>query len=390
MDKRSPLFLPVFIVIILVWLSFWLVLRRHAFLDDTLIHLHYADMLHRHHFITFDGIHHGFGTSSLLYVSLLAFLRGFFASPLLPKVVSDTAYLILIGVVLALFVKFRENRLSQLLLAELCICLLSPMGIRWLTDGMETSLTILSVVLLAIITGKEQEDRPRSGGRFLLLAVFGAALVFLRIELALLVALSCLSILVVKASKQQGLVRAALEASPLAIGAVLAMVAVRILMGSLLPDTALAKSSHRISIEPLILTLQVLASSLILGVGAALCWAQSLLLAARRIIRSGRQVQTQLFCLALENCAIFIVVGLSCLRGQAIQGVRYVIWPFVFGIVANASRLASDRAEQVPVPRLDMTEKGLVTAFVVLCLIVLPLDWRLASHAMLGRSATFS
>ena len=158
MDKRSPLFLPVFIVIILVWLSFWLVLRRHAFLDDTLIHLHYADMLHRHHFITFDGIHHGFGTSSLLYVSLLAFLRGFFASSLLPKVVSDTAYLILIGVVLALFVKFRENRLSQLLLAELCICLLSPMGIRWLTDGMETSLTILSVVLLAII-------RQRAGGQ---------------------------------------------------------------------------------------------------------------------------------------------------------------------------------------------------------------------------------
>lgn len=389
MDKRRPLFLPVIILVVFIWLAYWLGMSRHALLDDALIHLHYADMLHRYHFITFDGIHHGFGTSSLLYVTLLAFLRGFFTGPLLPKVVSDIAYVALIGVVLAMLFRFTKSTLSQLLLAELGLCLLSPMGIRWLTDGMETSLTNLAVVLLAIATLKEQEDRAPSGGRFLLLIFFGAALVFLRIELALIVALSCLSIFVARLSMRRSLFKAVIEASPLSIGALLAMVSIRLIMGSFLPDTALAKSNHVASTLPLVASLRVLGSSLLLGIGAVLCWAQSVFIAVRRVIRDGRQLRSRLLSLALENCAIFIVIGLSCLRGQAIQGVRYVIWPLIFGIVANAWRTASTAGEEPTAPRMDPTEKGLVTAFLVFWLVVLPVDWHLASHAMRGRSQTF-
>lgn len=388
MDKRSPLFLPVSILLLLAWLSYWLFTTRHALLDDALIHLHYADMLHRHHFITYDGIHHGFGTSSLLYVALLAFLRGFFTSPLVPKAVSDLSYLVLIGLVVSLIFRLNKSVLAQLLLAELTVCLVSPMGIRWLTDGMETSLTCVFVVLLAIVVAKVKEQGMGRGGA-ILLVLFGAALIFLRIELALIVALSCLSILVVKVSQRQSPLRAAIEASPLAIGTVLAMLVIRIMMGDFLPDTALAKSSHHISVQPLTASLQVLGSSLLLGIGSALCWAQSVFLVMRRIIRSGQDVRIRLLTLTLENCAIFIVIGLSCLRGQAIQGVRYVLWPFLFGIVANALRIASDRAEEAATPRMDPTEKGLLAAFLTLCLILLPIDWRLASHAMRGRSLTF-
>lgn len=386
MDKRSPLFLPVSILFLLAWLSYWLFTTRHALLDDALIHLHYADMLHRHHFITYDGIHHGFGTSSLLYVALLATLRGFFTSPLVPKAVSDFSYLVLIGLVVSLLFRLNKSVLAQLLLAELVLCLVSPMGIRWLTDGMETSLTCVFVVLLAVLVAKVKEQGMGRGGA-ILLALFGAAVIFLRIELALIVALSCLSILIVRISQRRSPLSAVIEASPLAIGAVLAMLAIRIVMGSFLPDTALAKSSHHISVQPLTASLQVLGSSLLLGIGSALCWAQSVFLVMRRIIRSGRNVRTRLLTLTLENCAIFVVVGLSCLRGQAIQGVRYVLWPFLFGVVVNALRIDSESAEETA--RIDPTEKGLLAAFLTLCLILLPVDWHLAIHAMRGRSLTF-
>src|SRR5277367_1849423 len=203
MEKRSPYLLSVSLAAILAWLSYWLITTRYAMLDDALIHLHYADLLHRYHFITFDGIRHGFGTSSLLYVSLLAVLRGFSTSPLLGKLVSDLSYLFLVGIVFGLVVKLRQHTSSQLLLAGLLFCLLSPMGIRWLTDGMETSLTNLLIVILAVITKTEQASYTQSKLRYLLLVVFGAILVYQRIELALIVALCCLSILLIKLSNKK-------------------------------------------------------------------------------------------------------------------------------------------------------------------------------------------
>jgi hypothetical protein len=148
MDRRFSLFFPAAFIAVLGWLGYWLTKTRYALLDDALIHLHYADLLHRDHYITFDGIHHSFGTSSLLYVGLLAFLRGFFTGPLLPKAVSDLSYLALVFTVFWLIFRMRQKPVSQLLLAEMLVCLLSPTGIRWLTGGMETSLTNLFVVAL--------------------------------------------------------------------------------------------------------------------------------------------------------------------------------------------------------------------------------------------------
>ncbi|MBV8632227.1 MAG: hypothetical protein JOZ83_14965 [Silvibacterium sp.] len=389
MDKRAPLFLPLAISLIVVWISYWFFESRYALLDDTLIHLHYADMLYRYHFITFDGVQRGFGTSSLLYVSLLAFLRSFFSSALLAKAVSDVAYIGLIAAVLFEFIRLKRSPLSQLLLAELAVCLLSPMGIRWLSDGMETSLTNLAVVLLAVISHKEQQETRLSGIRFILLVLFGATLVFLRVELALILALCCVSILVAHLVAARNFVKAAINASPLAIGGVLAMIAIRLVMGSLLPDTALAKSARHFSFDPLRLTLQVMSSSLLLGLGTLACWIQSVFLSLRKILRTGRPLQPQLAGLLCENCAIFVVVGLSCLRGQVIQGVRYVIWPLVFGIIANALRMGTAPEPKRGTAAIDLTEKRLAQAFFLACLCILPIDWKLASHAMQGRSQTF-
>ena len=58
------------------------------------------------------------------------------------------SYLALVFTVFWLIFRMRQKPVSQLLLAEMLVCLLSPTGIRWLTGGMETSLTNLFVVAL--------------------------------------------------------------------------------------------------------------------------------------------------------------------------------------------------------------------------------------------------
>lgn len=59
-----------------VWLAAALFVSRHYLIDDALIHLRYAALLRRTGFITYDGKLPSFGTSSLLWVGLLALLRG--------------------------------------------------------------------------------------------------------------------------------------------------------------------------------------------------------------------------------------------------------------------------------------------------------------------------
>jgi hypothetical protein len=150
---------------VVVWLSYWLYATRLAMLDDALIHLRYASNLRNVHFITYDGVNPTFGTSSLLYVAILAFLRGFTASPLLPKILSDVAYVCLIGFVLVLIYRLGASLPARIVCVGLLASLISPMGLRWLTDGMETSLVVLAVGLLALLAHREMQrksTRPKS------------------------------------------------------------------------------------------------------------------------------------------------------------------------------------------------------------------------------------
>ena len=57
------------------WSIFLCWAGRHEMLDDALIHLRYAAVLHDRHLISFDGVNPNYGASSLLYVGILALLR---------------------------------------------------------------------------------------------------------------------------------------------------------------------------------------------------------------------------------------------------------------------------------------------------------------------------
>jgi hypothetical protein len=219
--------------------------------------------------------------------------------------------------------------------------------------------------------------------------LFGVAIVYLRIELAMVVMVCALTILICNLSQKRSLVSSVIDASPLAVGAVLAMLSVRVMFGHFLPDTALAKSSHA-SLGPIKTSVQVLGSSLAFGMGSALCWLLSVILLLRRKRQEASNSSASLI-LLLENLPIFIVVALSCLRGQAIQGVRYIEWTFVFGIVANALQIWRDESVTrsfVSIRRVPVERNLLIFyLFIVCCL--LPLDWKYAAHAEHGRGKTF-
>src|ERR1035438_89193 len=79
------------------WVGTWIWVARFYCRDDALIHLRYADMLREYGFLTFDGIHPSYGTSSLLYVALLAAAGHIVHSVFLPKVFSVVGYVALLG-----------------------------------------------------------------------------------------------------------------------------------------------------------------------------------------------------------------------------------------------------------------------------------------------------
>jgi hypothetical protein len=379
------------VVLVVIWLSGWLYVTRYAMLDDALIHLRYAAWLNQLHTITYDGVHPTFGASSLLYVGLLAVLRSLTTTALLPKIVSVIFYLASVGFVLTLIRRMEGAMAAQLLFVLLLASFLSPMGIRWLTDGMETSLVVVMTLSFAGLAFQEAERRSVSAVRYAGLMFFGFLLVLLRIELAALIALASLAILALRLeSVRTGSerLRTVIASSHFSVGAVVAVVGIRLAFGTFLPDTALAKSG---SFNPLVVVpvLRVIVGSFLLGLGALALWIVSAALLLR-VYAAQRFPRQAFFAWLYANAPFPVIFLLAMVRGQSVQGIRYLLWCFLFSITWNALQLWKEQrvhlsASASIVPWLKAV--GVVYAIFILC--VLPFDWRLGTRAMLGRGATF-
>ena len=283
-----------------VWAIFLCWAGRHAMLDDALIHLRYASVLHDQHLISFDGIHPSYGASSLLYVGILALLRSVISSPLLPKAISLIAYAGLLGFA------YWTSRINQFASA-LIFVLVSPFAVRWLTDGMETSLACLLAVALSLLLYRKSSP----------LALGSIALVMslLRVDLTLLVAFGVILLLDRKDW---------LRAGSLCIGSGISLAFIRITMGHLLPDTAVAKEG--LPFFAVITTAaHEIAATLSFGLGAVVIWAMTAVLAWRVDRRS------TLIC----NLPFPVLVLLAAAKGQQIHGIRYLIWALLFSIAWN-------------------------------------------------------
>src|SRR6202789_1710506 len=143
-------------ILLAIWLLVWLKLSWPAVQDDAFIHLRYAVNLLRFHMISYDGAHRDYGTSSLLYVWLLAGLRTLFQSPVLPRAVSSVFHVMLFaGLAWAFPGALRSApRLAWAFALLLLTILVMPMAVRWLDDGMETSLTLCLVSLIAFAVSR--------------------------------------------------------------------------------------------------------------------------------------------------------------------------------------------------------------------------------------------
>ena len=273
---------------------------RHAMLDDALIHLRYATVLYHQHRISFDGSHPSYGTSSLLYVAVLALLRSLTHSPLLPKAVSVAAYAGLLALV------YRIARIDRLALA-LFFVLVSPFAVRWLTDGMETGLACLLAVAFAMLLFRKAPPAA--------LASVALLLGLLRVDLTLLAAFGVVLLI---AQKEW------LRAGALCLGSGLSLLFIRVTMGHLLPDTAVAKEGLGF-FDVLATTAHEIAATGSCGLGLLLLWVVSAVFAWRIDKQSA----------LIANLPFPVLVFLAAVKGQQMHGIRYVIWALLFSIVWN-------------------------------------------------------
>ncbi len=100
------------ILLMAAWLVASIIFSWAFILDDALIHLRYADNLLHTHRITYDGVHSNYGTSSLLYVTILAILRSVIQSPNLPRGLSSFVHLLLFSGLAILIAKLTSRQSS--------------------------------------------------------------------------------------------------------------------------------------------------------------------------------------------------------------------------------------------------------------------------------------
>jgi hypothetical protein len=342
--------------ILLLWLLCWVVFSWGAVQDDSFIHLRYAENLLAHHFITYDGVHANYGASSLLYVSGLAALRGLTTSPELPHAASSVMHLLLFGGLALLFSRLaRVSELAGNCGLALLLLLSAPSAVRWLDDGMETVAAANLAVLLAWLVHKDMHDRGsrssygrRYWSRYWGMAALSFLAVLLRVEFALLGAAGFLMLTLGRfagprrwwtnaGNRRRTLAAAAARSLHLLIGCGLALGAIYAAMHVLLPDTAVAKS-HGIAFwfNPLHDTASTLASAFSFGAGMFAFW---LVTASLAIGESGSFPPVMM----LANSLFPVLLVVSVLRGQEIQGVRYFAWTFLFSSVWNILELGREQ-----------------------------------------------
>ncbi len=365
------------------WVAGWMWFARYHFLDDALIHLRYADFLWERGTLTFDGVESSYGTSSLLYVLLLAPLHAVTDAPWVVKVVSCVFYLGLVTLVSARAV--RSAGLQRALWAGIAMAVVSPMGVRWLTDGMETSLVAIMSVALPLIAYRASAS-PSTPLRYAGLSLLGAALFLLRIEMGLLVvaASACLWLRRLDTKGETPplglsayrLARIALSDSGLLVGAVTCALVVYVVFGQVLPDTAVAKSAVGGVDDALRRLGSSTASSLTLGAGLSALWAVSAASAAHAAWTGRRGA----LALVAANAVIVVLFLGVAVPGQEVAGFRNVMWALLF--MASWNIASSPQTVQIPERvRTALSLRGVAGKVVMLgALGLLAAAWAVEGH----------
>jgi hypothetical protein len=313
---------------------------RFHILDDALIHLRLAEMYLEHGFFTADGQAKSFGTSSPGFVLITAALHALIRSDLTTKIISVCCYLGLVAALIGLAV--RSGTAARYCWGALAFLAMSPIGIRWLTDGMETSLAAAIAVLLGIAATRVRTATPLMA---ICLCALGAVAVATRLEMTLLVALAALTIALRARAEASTSSARQLAAIPIALGGAAGLLFIWLSFNAILPDPALAKATGEAApTASLFAVVSSLASGMGFGAGLVALWMSGL--AANLLLRTAPRAA-----IVVPNLALALLWCVIAIRGQYVQGIRHVLPAMVFMIAANATLLA--RADLSKIARQD-------------------------------------
>jgi hypothetical protein len=376
-------------ILLAVWLMVWLRLSWPAMQDDAFIHLRYAVNLLRYHIISYDGVHPDYGTSSLLYVWLLAALRAFFQSPVLPRAVSSIFHVTLFAGLAWAFPRALRSapKLAWGFASLLLIILVMPMAVRWLDDGMETSLTLCILSLLVFCLSRLGHSEAVSPRSWAWLFFLGLIATLTRVEYLLLMAIASLTLFLARSEslKPIGLsarLRMAATCSAPLLGSLFAAGAIRWSMHVLIPDTAIAKADAQAPWSAIMLsTTDVFLSAMSMGAILLMFW----LLTAAALVVYKRRVSLSLL---VANSPFPIVMALAIQRGQQVQGIRYFVWTLVFPILWNILELRWSAAEphRFAARMLEFGAYGVVCSL----LIALPIESVLLTREFQAREKSLA
>jgi len=310
----------VMFLLLAVWLAACLWLSRDHYLDDTLIGLRYATHFAHSGYSTYDGAGRNSGSSSPLYVVILSAAQLIHPNLYNPKIVNDILFLFLILFAAAWITRSSAGPQRWWWLA-LLLTLAGPMGIRWLTDGMETGLVALLAVLFSYRT-LSAESRPAAW----LMMPFCMLAVFTRVEFAYLGAAAVLALVALAVLGSAGSTQAGqhlVTAASLALGTIAGVLLLRLYWGAFLPDTAVAKSSGPSAAAVLVIPRSIIAAGS-LGLGIVALWLCTV------FFLLFRQKDARARICAWANLAIPLLFLMIGIRGQKIEGIRHLLWAFVF------------------------------------------------------------
>ena len=358
--------IPISIAALSIWLIMWLWTTRNYQLDDSFITLCYArNVLENGHF-GFNSMQTSFGASSPLYSLLVAILYrplDLFAT----KTLSVASYLLLVGLTVCLAVRAKRDDIARLFWL-LTLVLSAPIGIRWLTDGMETAGAALMGIALGYV-GVSVTTRPTTVARYLGLVVVGAVATLLRPEFAATIAAASVAMVLLRLARARKLgtvpfadaIGFAVRESHLTLGCLFALLVVGNLFGHLEPDTAIAKAvaEERLSAYEITNFARQFIVSGFFGLGLVTVW----LVTFWSIIWKPSDT---IWPHALVNLVFPALALLAIARGQVIA-VRYFVPILMFAISWNLGLLVLT-GTRVRAPNRFLS-RPVLGAFVILLIV---------------------
>ncbi len=369
-----------------------LLITKNHFLDDAFTHLRIARNLMENGFYSFNGITRDFSTSSPLYTTILSKGLIFWDSPYLAKLIGIVFYFFIYILTSLFFLKTVNTKsfISSIFL----IGISSPMGVRWLTDGMETPIIMLFSMLLAYYfeSLKIFIDNKNKNIDYFITYFLCTLSILLRIEFIFIIIwylmINIISNILFKDKFEYK--KLFFRSSPLIFAFITSFTFIFLNFGNLTPDTSIAKAGIQYNLN--YFTFSILRAHFgasLFGISLAI----SLLLSIYFIFKNKKNTKNirqkaLINHTILINFSLPLMLLLILIKGQMIQGIRYLIFIETFLITFNLLSFKNYDMKAFPL-QIKIYK---YFSFLLIPLIISPWLWndfKVLKKISKGRSETF-